>query len=494
MGSASADIFDPDTVSFPVGYLIAGELREGLGDPVAVTRPSDGKVVLRMGGASPLDVERAVEVARQAVRSGTWKDARPMERARVFRRWADLAEQHLDELVRLESVASTRLASEARIADIPKAIEIIRYYGELVSRTQGDVLRSADSALNFTQKEPYGVVAAISPWNMPIILSTIKLAPALAAGNAVLLKPSEFTPFSIVRLAQLAVQAGVPAESVAVLPGTGPVTGHALVTHPGVDYVTFTGSTQSGAAVMADAARHGPKPVSLELGGKSPQLVFADANIDLVADTVARSVIRNAGQICFAGTRLIVDEKIANEFTDAVRRRLSNVVPGPTWKQASTLSPVISEKQSERILDILRQGKDSGAEITLGGGLYENISGGWFFKPTLVERLGQDNPIVQEEVFGPVLTVQTFGDPEEALDLANDSEYGLAAGVYSTNLNTVLHCTRKLQAGTVWVNQYGPDDIASPIGGFKKSGFGKDFGADGYDKYLRVKNVRINFG
>ncbi|WP_174279023.1 aldehyde dehydrogenase family protein, partial [Sphingomonas bacterium] len=422
--------------------------------------------------------------------SGAWADAPPRQRAQVFRRWADLVAAHADELVELESLVSTRLATEVATRDIPVTVAIIRYYGELIDKIEGEVYASAADVWSLGVREPYGVVACISPWNVPMLLATTKIAPALAAGNAVLLKPSEFTSYSMKRVAQLAIEAGLPADQLAVLVGTGPETGHALVTHPQVDYVAFTGSTATGRQVMADAALSGPKPVSLEMGGKGPQIVFADADLDAAAGIIASSVVRNAGQICYAGTRLVVARGVADEMIEKVGQRVGGTVAGPTWSKRTTLAPILSLKQRDRITNILGKGVDAGAEILTGGAAIADRDG-YYFEPTLVDKLAVDNPIIEQEVFGPVLAIQPFEGLDEALELAEHCDYGLGAALYTRDLATAMRASKAIKAGSVWVNQFGVNDIIAPVGGYKKSGFGKDFGVEGLLKFMHIKGISI---
>jgi aldehyde dehydrogenase (NAD+) len=484
----STVMFDPGAVPLSSGSLIGGKLIGGDGADFDVLRPSDGCVARHERGASPVLVDRAVALARAAHRKGEWARATPQHRGQVFRRWADLVQAHADELVQLEALVSSRLAAEAVQRDIPQAIAILRYYGEMIDKVEGQLLASAADTFSFTRREPHGVVAAISPWNVPLILATVKIAPALAAGNAVVLKPSELTPYSIRLLAQLGIEAGLPSGQLAVLHGVGPETGHALVTHPEVDYVSFTGSTRTGAQVMADAALSGPKPVSLELGGKSPQLVLADADLERAARLIAGSVTRNAGQVCFAGTRLVAHRSVSERLTARVIELMRQVKAGPTWNRDTTLSPIISLPQRQRIASLLEQGLADGGELAAGGSVLE-AGGGYFFEPTVVTGVAASNSLVREEIFGPVLVVQEFDELEEGLALADHAEYGLAAGVHTANLAAAVRCSHALQAGTVWVNHFGPTDISSPVGGYKRSGFGKDFGTEGLQKYFKTKHV-----
>jgi aldehyde dehydrogenase (NAD+) len=484
--------YDPDQVQLPSGCFIDGCLVQGDGEEYDVIRPSDGHVAGHEKGASSAMVDRAVCAAARALESSGWAAEEPRARGRVLRKWASLVDRNAEELARLESVVSSRIVSEARARDVAVTSEVIRYYGELVDKIEGQVLASPADVWSLTIREPYGVVAGISPWNAPLLLAIVKLAPALAAGNAIVLKPSELTPYSALRLAQLGHEAGLPPGQIAIVPGLGSETGTALVKHPLVSYVSFTGSTATGARVMSDAAMNGLKPVALELGGKSPQLVFADAaDLDKVAELVAGSICRNAGQVCFAGTRLVVEEKIADQLTEKVVELVTKVKPGPTWNPKTTLAPIISNQQAARISEILVRAKAQGAEIVTGGGLASSDAG-IFYQPTIVRNADSQNPVIREEVFGPVLAVEPFRDIEEGLSLADHPVYGLAGAVHTADINKALRAARSIQAGTVWINHYGPTpDVASPMGGYKQSGFGKDLGVSGLEKYLRTKSIWI---
>lgn len=488
-----ADGFDPNRVELPAGCFLGGEYVAADGAEYDVLRPSDGRLARRERGASAALVDHAVSLAAHAFRHSGWARCEPRQRGRVLRQWADSVEAHVEELARLESVVSTRIISETRARDVCMTAEVIRYYGELADKMEGQLLASGEDAWNFLCREPHGVVAGISPWNVPLLLATIKLAPALAAGNAIVLKPSEMTPYSVLRLAQLGHEAGLPAGQIAVVPGLGPETGSALVKHPLVSFVSFTGSTTTGARVMADAAMHGLKPVALELGGKSPQLVFGDlGDLDRVAEIVAGAVCRNGGQVCFAGTRLVVDERVAEPLVAKVANCMARVKPGPTWDPGTTLAPIISTRQKDRITEILGRAAEQGAEILTGGSWLDSGNGGIFFQPTIVRNAEAANPVIREEVFGPVLTVQTFREFEEGLALADHPVYGLAGAVHTSDINKALRAARSIQAGIVWVNHYGPTpDLALPLGGYKQSGFGKDLGVAGFEKYFRTKSISI---
>jgi aldehyde dehydrogenase (NAD+) len=487
--------FDPDAVALDRRNFLAGDFCQGDGDPIAILRPSDGRIAGEIREASAATVDRAVRAAQAALRESGWGTWAPRRRSAVLRQWAALLDEHRIELARLESLASSRPIAETLARDIPVVAEMLRFYGECADKVTGQVFETPRDVFSMTEHEPYGVVAAIAPWNVPLLLATAKFAPALAAGNAVVLKPSELTPFSALRVAALGVQAGLPAGLFSVLVGTGPVTGSALVRHPGVGYVTFTGSTRTGAAVMCDAANFGMKPVSLELGGKSPQLVFADApDLDQVADMVAGSITRNSGQICFCGSRLVVQRTVAEDLAARIVKRLGQARPGPTWDAETTLPPIISRAQADRMEGIVARARAAGAEVLTGGQRFER-NGGQFFQPTLLAGIDPSSEVVQEEVFGPVLALQVFDDFEQGLALADHPLYGLAAGIHTRDVDKAFAAARRIEAGTVWVNAYGRgDDVVSPFGGFKQSGFGKDFGVVAYEKYRRTRNVWMRLG
>ncbi|MYZ46350.1 aldehyde dehydrogenase family protein [Propylenella binzhouense] len=484
--------FAPDTIDCPSGSFIAGRFVRGGGDELPVERPSDGAVLGIFREASEADVDEAVRCAAETRRAERWGSGDPRRRGAVLRRWAELVERDREYLARLEALCSSRPVTEARQRDIPVVAELLRYYGECADKCPGEVLATSHDALNMVEHEAWGVVLAISPWNVPALLAAAKVAPALAAGNAVILKPSELTPLSMLRIAELGVEAGLPRGLFSVLVGRGPTTGRAAVRHPLVGYVSFTGSTATGAAIMSDAAHHGMKPVSMELGGKSPQVVFADApDLEKVADLVALGVSRNAGQICFAGTRLIVEEAVAERFVGKVVERLRGVRPGPTWREETDLPPIISKRQADRIEALVESGRAGGAKVVAGGERFV-LDGGQYFAPTVMAELGSDNPALREEIFGPVLGVQTFRGFDEAMRLADHPVYGLTASLYTRDIDKAIHGARAIEAGTIWINGYGRGaDLGSPFGGFKQSGFGKDFGIDGFKKYRRSKSINV---
>lgn len=488
--------FDPRTAAWDApANFINGVGVTGEGAVIAVRRPSDGQVHCDIAAASVAQVAQAVEAAETAFRTSGWATCPPRDRIRVLRRWADLIDADMPHLARIESVVSTRPIAEARGWDVPTTAECIRFFSELADKQGGEVGATAATSLGLMLRQPYGVVGAIAPWNFPLVMAAWKFAPALAAGNAVVLKPSEMTPFSIVRVAELAIEAGLPAGLFNIVQGHGHDVGDAIVRDPRVHKVTFTGSTRTGAAIMAACAATGTKPVTLELGGKSPQLVFADVpNLAKTATTVARAITGNAGQVCVAGSRLIVHESIVDETVDRIATHFRSLRPGATWDAATTLSPIISDTQCDRIDALVAGAVRAGGAVVTGGGRAGGPQDGAFYQPTILTGLAADAEAIRAEIFGPVLTVQTFRDEAEGFALADHPDYGLAAGIHTGDVARALRGVRALSAGTVWVNRYGRSgDFILPSGGFKASGIGRDLGRQAFEANQQVKTVLIDF-
>ncbi len=486
--------FDPDLVAVRAAHFIGGQHVDAHSH-LAVVRPSDGHTYAGLPVADMQLVDQAVDNAWQAWQRSDWASRPPRERARVLRRWADLIEADVATLAPLEAVGSTRPLRDVIAWDLPFTAEGIRFFAEFCDKMGGDVAATRTDHLGMTLHEPYGVVGAIAPWNFPLVMASWKVAPALAAGNAVVIKPSELTPFSILRLAELAIEAGLPAGLFNVLQGDGRTTGDALCRHPRIGKMTFTGSTRTGASIMAACADSGPKPVTLELGGKSPQLVFDDVrDIDRVARLVAGAITGNAGQVCVAGARLIVQRGVAEALVERITAQFKALRAGPTWQADTTLSPVISGAQLDRMHAMVQRARSDGAEVLTGGAPLDQGSG-FYFAPTLIAGVHSHMEIVRDEVFGPVLTLQTFDDEAEGLQLASHASYGLAAGVHTQDIGRALRATRQIQAGTVWVNRYGrSNDFIIPTGGYGRSGIGKDLGRQAYEANLRTKSVLIDIG
>jgi len=487
--------FDPSTVSLPQGHFIGGAYYSIDEAQIAVYRPSDGQLLGYIPDASEDTIDYAVSNAVQAWKTSGWATQPPRERAKVLTRWADLIDRDAVSLAQLEAVSSTRPVAEAYASDVPFTAEAIRFFAELADKLGGDFAATRRDSVGFVTSEPYGVIGAITPWNFPLSMCSWKCGPALAAGNAVVLKPSELTPFSTLRLAELAIEAGMPPGIFNVVNGRGATTGAALTRHPDISKISFTGSTRTGATIMSDAALNGTKPVTLELGGKSPQLVFEEVpDLTHTARCIARGFTSNGGQACVAGTRLIVHKRIAEPLLEAVQLQLAHVAPGPLWRSTTRYSPIISRTQAERIESLIDESRASGAELIFGGGYFEDTGGGYFHRPTLLANVTESTPAVKQELFGPVLTIQTFEDEGEGIALAGHPTYGLCAGVHTRDIGQAMRAMRRIAAGTVWINRYGRSgDMIIPTGGFKQSGIGKDLGRQALEASMRHKSVLIDF-
>lgn len=487
--------FDPDRLPLRSGHFIGGAFRDLPGAEIEVLRPSDHQKLpsIRDGGEEA--VEAAVASARAALKASGWARVSPLERAKVLHRFANAVDAKAEELAQIEAVTSSRLLTLTRARDVPRTAGVIRYYAEFCDKLEGIVTATGADTLSYVKNEPYGIVGAVVPWNFPLITAAWKFAPALAAGNAVVMKTSELTPHSLLALAAIAVEAGLPAGLFNVVNGLGGTTGAALVRHPAIGKISFTGSTATGEAIMTLAARHGMKPVTLELGGKSPQLVFADAgDLRATAAKVAAGFIDNAGQVCTAGSRIIVERRIADEFADLIVERCKAIRPGVTWDEATDFAPIISARQAERIDSLVRATLNEGARALTGGTPLETRNAGSFYAPTLLEGVTHTMTGYREEFFGPVASIHSFDEVEEGIALAGHPTYGLAASVHTSDLKKALKAADGIEAGMVWVGQHGrAPEFTYPAGGFKASGFGKDMGRAGIEAFTRQKAVWINY-
>lgn len=482
--------FDPQSVPLPCGHFIGGQYVTS-DEAITVIAPSDGRALGAIPRGDAAVVDAAVQAAQGALESSGWGRAAPRDRLRAMHRWADLIEAEADTLAKLEAVCSSRPVANAIAGDVPVTAEQIRFFAEFADKECDALVPTDAGKLGMIASEPYGVVGAITPWNFPISMAGWKLGPALAAGNAVVLKPSEMTPWSALYLAELSVRAGLPAGLVNVVLGDGPVTGTALTGHPGIDKVSFTGSTRAGGQIMENIARTGIKPMTLELGGKSPMIVFADADLDLTVNCLERGIIPNAGQFCVAGSRMIIAREIAGALAERLAERFAQPRPAATWATEPGFSPIISEGQLSRIDGIVAAAKAQGGEILCGGGRFDHE--GSFYRPTLIGGVNSTNPAVTDEIFGPVATFQTFDTEEEALALARHATYGLCAGIFTRDLARALRLSRQIEAGTIWINRYGRTrDHILPTGGWKASGLGKDLGREAYQANRRTKSVLVD--
>ncbi|WP_445679253.1 aldehyde dehydrogenase family protein [Radicibacter daui] len=486
--------FNPDSVELFAAHLIGGE-RVHAGETLKVFRPSDGLEALPIPVADAATVSRAVESADHAFRTSGWADANPLDRAAVLLRWADLIDANRERIARAEAIASSRPIADLMERDMVRATGAVRYFAQWADKVEGQLFAGKAGLSSYAKPEPYGVVGAITPFNFPVIHGIWKSAAPLAVGNAVVLKPSELTPYSSLLVAELAIEAGLPKGLFNIVLGAG-ATGAELVRHPLVRKVTFTGSSATGARIMAAAAENGTKPVTLELGGKTPQLVLRDVrNLDRVAGNIAAGFLANSGQVCTAGTRLIVPRELLEPLLEKVTVIANGRKAGPTWIAGNTLPPIISEKQAARIDAMLAETRRDGAEVLLGGGRVPEMNGGAYYQPTILSGVPDSSVGYTGEFFGPIMSVYGYDDEEEGIALANHPTYALAASLYTDNLQRAMSLVDRLEAGTVWVNAHGRQpDYATPQGGFNGSGFGKEMGRSGLETFLRSKTVVLNYG
>lgn len=455
--------------------------------------PRDGRVVASFPASGAEDVDRAVRAARQAFDDGRWRDLAPAQRKAVLLRFAALVEAHRDELALLETLDTGKPIGDTTSVDAPSVATTLRWYAEAADKLYGEVAPTGSEALATITREPVGVVAAILPWNYPLIITAWKLGPALATGNSVIVKPAEQSPMATLRLAALATEAGLPAGVLNVLPGEG-ATGAALAGHAGVDKLTFTGSTATGRKVLAASAASNLKSVSLELGGKSPQVVFADVpDLAQAAETIAWGIFYNQGQTCHAGSRLVVDERIADALVAEVVEVGRSLVPGDPLDEGTQLGAMVSREQLERVVGYLELADEEGATRPLGEPheATSPVAGGCYLAPTVLDHVPDGARIGREEIFGPVLTVHRFdGSEGEALRLANGTEYGLAGAVWSADHGRAERVARGIRAGAVYINSFDVGDITVPHGGYGSSGFGgRDKSLHAIDQYTELKTT-----
>jgi acyl-CoA reductase-like NAD-dependent aldehyde dehydrogenase len=459
----------------------------------ADSSPRDGRVIAEVARGSGEDIDRAVRAARRSFDQGAWALADPAQRRSVLLRLADLMTEHGEELARLESVDVGHPISDARTVDVVNATRCFRFYAEAIDKRYGEIAPTGPDDLALVGREPLGVVGAVVPWNYPLIVTSWKLAPALAMGNSVVLKPAEQSPLSALRLAELASEAGLPDGVLNVVPGFGEEAGQPLGRHPDVDKIAFTGSVPVGRLFMRYAGESNGKAVSLELGGKSPQIVLADAaDLEAAAHAIGWGIFYNAGQTCHAGSRLIVAREVREELVERIIAFAGAMAPADPFDPATQLGSLVSEEHLRNVMGHIDRARRDGARVLYGGQPAEPVAGGAYLGPTLVEADDPALAIVQDEVFGPVLAIQTADDAEHALVLANSTRYGLAAALWTSDLTTAGRMARRLRAGTVWVNSFDRSSMATPFGGMKESGHGRDRSLHALDAYAQLKTTWIH--
>jgi aldehyde dehydrogenase (NAD+) len=480
------------TVIRKPGLFIDNQWRpSSSGKTMDVINPATEEVVAQVPSADRSDVAAAVAAARAAF-TGPWSQMSARERGRIVRRIADRLTDRVDEISRLETLHNGKPISESRHIEVPAAAECFEYYAGWADKVMGETIPVKGNHLTYTLREPIGVVAAIVPWNFPLLLAAWKIAPALACGNVVILKPASQTPLTALALGEIAIEAGLPAGVLNVITGPGSSVGQAIVEHPGIDKIAFTGDTTTGKAIMRSAADT-LKKITLELGGKSPNIVLPDADIDAAIRGATIGIFYGKGEVCAAGSRLLVDRSIKDEFVDKLAARTKKMTPGDPMDPKTRFGALASKKQLETVLRYIESGRSEGATLVAGGSRADIGTGqGYFVQPTVFADVKPEMTIAREEIFGPVLAAIEFADLDEAIARANDTPYGLAAGVWTRDIKKAHYVARKLQAGTVWVNTYNVYDTAAPFGGYKQSGFGREMSAHALEHYTQVKSVWID--
>jgi len=463
------------------------------GETRPTNNPANSQRIADVAVCGIEDADEAVKKARAAFESGVWSAMAPADRKMVLVRWAELIEHHADELALLECLDVGKPISDTTGVDVPSAVRTIRWSGEAIDKVYDEISPTPANCLALVRRLPLGVVAAIVPWNFPLSTTAWKLAPSLATGNSVILKPASNTPLSAIRIAELATVAGLPDGVLQVLPGPGGSLGKHLAMHMDIDGLTFTGSTPVGKQLMQYSGQSNLKRTFLELGGKSPNIVFADANLDKAASMAAAAVFYNGGQTCTAGTRLIVEEKIKDQFLEMVVEKAKKWMPGDPLDPVTRMGPMIDEAQYRTVADYVDIGRNEGAALTFGGNQVMQETGGFYIEPTIFAGVESRMRIAEEEIFGPVLSVLTFSDAEDAVGIANDSIYGLAGAVWSNNINIAHKVADAVRVGTMGINNYFGGDITVPFGGFKQSGNGRDKSIHAFNDYTELKTTWIEF-
>ncbi|WP_372367068.1 aldehyde dehydrogenase family protein [Candidatus Uabimicrobium sp. HlEnr_7] len=464
------------------------------GETFPVYNPATGAILAQVASGNEQDINMAVSAARKAFTGNDWHSMTPSNRGKLIWRLGDLIEQNLDELAQLESLDNGKPFSVARVADVPLAADLFRYMAGWATKIEGSTIpistpnTAKSKHFAYTLREPVGVVGQIIPWNFPLLMAAWKLGPALATGCTIVLKPAEQTPLTALRLGELIVEAGFPAGVVNIVTGYGEAAGAPLAAHPDVDKIAFTGSTEVGKKII-DAAKGNLKKVTLELGGKSPNIIFGDANIKYATSAAANAIFFNHGQCCCAGSRLYIEKDIFEQVAEGVAARAKKIRLGAGMNQDTQMGPLVSDEQLNRVCSYLKSGLSEGAEALAGGKRHGEQ--GYFVEPTVLVKTKADMKVVQEEIFGPVVVAMPFDDMEEITSVANDTIYGLAAGIWTQDVSKAHRLAARIKAGTVWVNCYNVFDAAMPFGGYKQSGWGREMGEEALKLYTEVKSVCV---
>jgi 4-guanidinobutyraldehyde dehydrogenase/NAD-dependent aldehyde dehydrogenase len=485
-----------DGLSIRTQAFVGGEYVDAAsGETFECVNPADNSVITSVAATDSEDVDRAVAAARRAFEKGSWSRIAPAARKDVLFRFADLIRTHQDELAALETIDMGKPIADSTTIDIPGAARCIAWYAEAIDKVYDEVAPTSHDSIGLITREPVGVVACVVPWNFPLLMAAWKIAPALATGNSVILKPSEKSPLTAIRVAELAAEAGIPEGVFNVVPGFGQTAGKALALHDDVDCIAFTGSTAVGKMILGYSAQSNMKRVWLECGGKSPNIVFADCpDLDAAAQAAGFGIFFNQGEMCSAASRLLVEDSIRDEFLEKLVAFAATMQPGNPLDPDTRMGAIVDHVQFDTVMGYIEKGQQEGATLKVGGNRALEETQGWYVAPTIFDDVRNDMTIAQQEIFGPVLSTIAFDSAEEALAYGNDVRYGLAAAVWTRDINKAHRVAKSLRAGTVWINCYDAGDLTVPFGGFKESGNGRDKSLHALDKYVELKTTWIDLG